>query len=300
MTRTRLLGLSIMAAMIAALLALAGVAGATSSDKDEEAKQGASAQRVGAAVTEREITSDGPITRINIDNELQNDVDYKDVEQTYPDESATHLAVDDTTFGARGDISFTPVSQKSVTGSGTQKDPFEIVTKAAAGDTGLILTQTDTYVEGKRWYQTNIKVSNKGAEAVEATLYRYVDCEVGVPEQDDPNGGIDDGGFAKAYPKTDSASCIEAVGTEEPGNNLLGLRPLSKGNRYQQGERRSVSETDGVIENVEQQRSFSNTVDKDYVDDTAVGLSWRITVPADGSVTASSIMGFTENALTHS
>jgi hypothetical protein len=296
--RTRLLGLSIMAAMIAALLTLAGVAGATSSDKDEEVTQGA-AQRVGPAVTEREITSDGPITRINIDNELQNDVDYKDVEQTYPDESATHLAVDDTTYGARGDISFTPVSQERVTGSGTQKNPFEIVTKVAAGDTGLTLTQTDTYVEGKRWYQTNIKVSNEGAEAVEAILYRYVDCEVGVPEQDDPGGGIDDGGFGNAYPKTGSAACLEAVGQEEPGNNLLGLRPLSKGSRYQQGERRSLSETDGVIEKVEQQRSFSNTVDKDYVDDTAVVLSWRISVPAGGSVTASSIMGFTENTLTN-
>ena len=71
------------------------------------------------------------------------------------------------------------MSQEDVTGSGTQKDPFEIVTRLAAGDTGLTLTQTDTYVEGKRSYRTNIKVSNEGTEPVEAILYRYVGCEVG-------------------------------------------------------------------------------------------------------------------------
>lgn len=306
-----MLGLSIMAAMFVALLALAGVAGAAPSDKDKKAgDQTTSAQRVGTQgvdPTEQEITSDGPITRINISNTLQNDVDYRNVEQTYPDESGTHLAVGDQTFGDRGDSDFTPVSQTPVTGSGTERNPFKIVTRVAAGDTGLTLSQTDTYVEGERSYRTDIKVSNNGVEDVEAILYRFVDCEVGKPEQDVPDGGIDDGGFGQAYPKTDSAACIEAVGeldendafVGEPGNNLLGLRPLSKGSAYQEGRRRLERENDGVIEKVEEQRGFSNTVDKKYVSDNAVGLSWRITVPAGDSVKLSSIMSFAENELTN-
>lgn len=304
---TRLFGLSVMAAMIAALLALAGGAGAAPSGKDDEGAGGEAAgseQGVGI-LAEQEISSAGPITRINVDDNLQNDVDYNNVEQTFPDESATHLKVGDDVFGERGFSDFTPVDQ-TLTGSGTDQDPFEIVTTVAAGDTGLTLTQTDTYVEGERSYLTNIEVENNGATDARVILYRYVDCEVGVPEQEDNVGGVDDGGFGAQYPETGAAACIEAIGTldqdgnftGEPGNNLLGLRPLSKGSDFQEGERRSESGTDGVIEKVEDGKPFDKTVDENYVDDNVVGLNWDIIVPAGGSVTLSSLMGFKEEELT--
>lgn len=290
---SKLLKASALAGMTAALLVVSGVAGAAPDKGD-----GVSAQDIGT-LAEQEITSGGPITRINVDDGLQNDVDYRDVEQTYPDESGTHLAVGDQTFGERGDTSFTPVSQTQVTGSGTERKPFKIVTRVAAGDTGITLTQTDTYVKGDRSYNTRIKVSNDGTERVDAILYRFVDCEVGIPEQDTADGGPDDGGFGKAYPKTGSAACVEPVEDAStssgfaPGNNLLGLRPLSKGSKYQEGIRRSDSDDgSGVVEKIEEEQPFDNTVDRRYDDDNAVGLDWRVEIPAGGSVPRSSIMSF--------
>lgn len=295
--RSKLFKALALAGVVGALMAVSGAAGA-------EPDKGGGADREVAALDEQAITSDGPITSINVDDTLQNDVDYRNVSQPYPDESGTHLAVGDVTFGDNGDTSFTPVSQSDITGKGTKAKPFKIVTKVAAGDTGITLTQTDTYVEGDRSYDTRIKVKNVGDEAANVILYRFVDCEVGNPEQVGPEDGPDDGGFGRAYPKTDSAACIESVedaSTDSgfaPGNNLLGLRPLSGGSKYQQGERRSASETEGVIEKVEDQRGFDNSVGRKYDDDNAVGLSWRVKVPAGDSVNRSSIMAFAEGELT--
>lgn len=296
--RSKLFKATVLAGVFGALMAVSGAAGA-------EPDKGGDAGGDVVALAEQAITSDGPITNINVDDNLQNDVDYRNVSQTYPDESATNLAVGDQTFGENGSTDFTPVSQSDVTGKGTEAKPFKIVTKVAAGDTGITLTQTDTYVEGDRSYDTRIKVKNVGDEAANVILYRFVDCEVGNPEQDSDEGGPDDGGFGKAYPKTDSAACIEPVedaSTDSgfaPGNNLLGLRPLSGGSKYEQGERRSDSnDGSGVVEKVGEQRGFDNSVLRKYDDDNAVGLSWRVKVPAGDSVNRSSIMAFAEGELT--
>ena len=55
---------------------------------------------------------------------------------------------------------YTPVSQTGPTGTGTNADPFKIVTVADAGATGIRLTQTDTYTTGLESFRTDVVVSN--------------------------------------------------------------------------------------------------------------------------------------------
>ena len=51
---------------------------------------------------------------------------------------------------------FSMVSQSAVMGSGTSADPLRVTTVVDVGATGLQLTQTDSYVIGQEFYQTDV------------------------------------------------------------------------------------------------------------------------------------------------
>ena len=57
--------------------------------------------------------------------------------------------------GSAGQTAWTPISQSAVTGTGTNADPYQIVTTVGTGNPDITLTQTD--LRGREEsYQTDI------------------------------------------------------------------------------------------------------------------------------------------------
>src|ERR1051325_10838994 len=137
-----------------------------------------------SAVPFKDIASSGPLTHVYLGNELSCQVAHTgdtDLElyppDTIPGDCGTLLvdtradrlyapdfdAHGTTATGSLGSYTvFTPVSQTPVTGSGTNQDPYKVVTVANAGSSGLVLTETDTYVVGQESYTTSVSVDNTG------------------------------------------------------------------------------------------------------------------------------------------
>src|SRR5581483_5591626 len=140
----------------------------------------AAARDARAALGYAEIASAGPLLRIDAGNELSCQASVLGDEGnaffpngTAPADCGTFLATggalyapdffshDGTTTIALGSYTpFTAVSQSGVLGTGTALDPFRVVTVADAGATGLRITQTDSYIAGNDWYQTDVAVTN--------------------------------------------------------------------------------------------------------------------------------------------
>src|SRR5918996_3464045 len=149
-----------------------------------------------AAVPFKDIASSGPLTHVYVGNELSCQVAYSGDTRfelfppsTAPGDCGTFLAVGGTLYapdfanhdgsatGSLGSTTpFTPVSQSEVTGSGTEANPFRVVTVVDAGTTGLRITQTDTYVTGQEAYRTDIAITNTSGAAQNVVLYRAGDC----------------------------------------------------------------------------------------------------------------------------
>lgn len=107
---------------------------------------------------------------------------------------------------------YTPVSQSPVTGRGTSSDPFRLVTVVCAGgpepqncgDTGTdpLVRHEVSYVDGDRFYRTDVTVLNRDDVAHEIGIYQYGDCDL-------PRG--DFGGFGFFDDSNDAAGCPRAV-----------------------------------------------------------------------------------------
>ena len=64
-----------------------------------------------------------------------------------------------------------------MTGSGTNGDPYTIVTVVDLGSTGLRLTETDSYIVGQETYRTDVTIANTtGSSPANAVLFRAGDC----------------------------------------------------------------------------------------------------------------------------
>ena len=68
------------------------------------------------------------------------------------------------------------MSQSAVTGSGTTASPYKVVTVVDGTDSGVRVTETDSYVVGEESYRTDVAVTNTGTAATTAVLYRGGDC----------------------------------------------------------------------------------------------------------------------------
>jgi len=245
-----------------------------------------------ANVPYRDISSDGPLTDVFIGNELgcqvahSGDGDY----ELYPPEDApgdcgTFLSVgpaghaqlfspnfeahDDTAVGIDS-TAFTPQTQSEVTGTGTVSDPYQVVTTVAAGDTGLTLTETDSYVVGTEAYQTDVTITNGSASTQSGILYRAGDCFL---QGSNSGTGIAD-------PDTSSVGCQAASGRIEA------WVPVSPGADYYE------SFYGDVWDQIGAQQPFPNTCDCDVDEDNGAGISWNTTIPAGSSVTYSQITAF--------
>src|SRR5581483_9377656 len=73
---------------------------------------------------------------------------------------------------------WTPV-QQTFRGEGTTAEPYEQVTVVAAGETGVLLTQTDRWEEGGSSVETEYSLSGETGDHRPVRLYRAADCYVG-------------------------------------------------------------------------------------------------------------------------
>jgi hypothetical protein len=296
MTRTnRMTALvALLAAVLAAslLLALALPQVAFSKEK-KSSKQDLPDEQSATLSALQAITSGGPLTKIVTSDTLncqvyhQNDGEVGEFYHPDDDEGdcGTFLAVGGTTYGPSVvqagdqavDVPFTSVNQSSVTGSGTQADPYKVVTVVDAGTTGLRVTQTDSYVAGQENYQTDVTVKNNGSSSQNAILYRAGDCYLQNL----------DFGLGSADSTTGVVRCVIGVedlesGQTVPGERIMEWKPLTSGSSYYEARYSQVWDKIGAGQ------PFGNTCARcsEYIDNGA-GLSWNITIPAGGEVTHS-------------
>lgn len=96
-------------------------------------------------------------------------------------------------FGAKsGDISpelqlaapgvLTPITQSALSGSGTDAEPYQVVTRVMAGTTGIELVQTDQWTYTSEAVRTRIDVFNRSRQRRTVSLYRAADCQADAHE----------------------------------------------------------------------------------------------------------------------
>lgn len=235
----------------------------------------------------------GPLTTIALGDELSCQVAYKGADQVYrpgtrPADCGTFLAVGPapssrtlyapdfpghgiTATGALGArVAFTPVTQTPPSGSGTLADPYIVTTVVDAGDTGdtgLRITQMDTYITGRRYFRSDIVVSNRGTTTKRAVLSRGVDCYL---------AGSDAGvGAHYASSLTESGTTVACV--KPNSTRAERLIPLSPLNSFYENSYSSVWSKIGA------KASLPNT-SLNTQHDNGMAIAWEFNVPPNGSV----------------
>ncbi len=274
-------------ALCSALLLIAGAAFASS-------PKGTVTRAPGEITTAvQTITSAGPLDSIFLGVDAATQISYAGdpayqvfPPSTTPGDYGTFIVVDDALYApdfsghgssATGSIgiytAFTPISQSGVSGSGTSADPFTVTTAVAVGATGLTLTHVDKYVVGDENYRTDATLTNAGGAPVDAILYRAMDCYL---------GGTDRGyGFVNGT----AVGCSLNPSNTPPGR-IEQLVPLSAGNAYFEASYSQVWSAIGT------HAPFDNTCRCDEEIDNGAGISWNVTVPANGSITRSHLTVF--------
>ena len=153
------------------------------------------------ASADASITSSGPLTQVGVGSGLNCSANHTgDAAGEFYGPSnggtscGTWTIVDGALFGPSSTgisppNAYTPVSQTGPTGTGTNTDPFKIVTVADAGATGVRLTQTDTYTTGLESFRTDVVVSNTSGASHTVRVYRAADCY--LQDSDSGLGALD-------------------------------------------------------------------------------------------------------------
>jgi hypothetical protein len=157
-----------------------------------------------------------------------------------------------------------------VTGSGTSSSPYLVTTVAAAGTTGLQVTQVDSYVVGQESYRTDVTVANGGGAARSLILYRAGDCYLQGT----------DAGFGFLGPERGAVGC-SANANNAPAGRIEQWLPISAGDTWLEATYSSVWSAIGA------QTPFTNTCACASTLDNGAGIAWPLTVPAGGRVTVS-------------
>jgi hypothetical protein len=231
------------------------------------------------------ITSSGPLTRVEISDELNCAVDHAgDTASEWYGQTAcgTFLATGGVLYGpsdvpAGGSASprstWTLVSQGAVSGAGSSASPYRVVTVVDAGASGLRLTETDSYVVGEESYRTDLAVSNTGTSAASGVLYRAGDCY--LQNSDVGYGAIDTA--------TGAVSCTASA---DPGARIEQMLPLTSGSHYYESHYSSVWAAVGG------QAQFPDTADVAVQQDNGLGLSWAVGLAGGAAKTYSSLVTF--------
>jgi hypothetical protein len=170
---------------------------------------------------------------------------------------------------------FTPQFQSPVSGTGTQVDPFAVVT-AVSGDSEVLVTQVDSYATGDEYFTTVVSVSNNTAEDREITIYRAADCFL---------GGSDEG-FGLVSPVGTNGNAVACTASADGTGLIEQWVPLTPGSHYLQSDFTTVWGTIGA------QAEFPDTCQCGSPIDNAAGLSWTETVPAGETFVASHLTVF--------
>ena len=241
-----------------------------------------------AATPYQDIASTGPLEHVYLGNDLSCQVAHTGdtaleffEPTTIPGDCGTFVVVGTTLFApdfsdqptATGGLgaytAFTPVSQSAITGIGTAGSPFQVVTVADVGTTGLRMQQTDSYVIGDEAYRTSIVVSNTGQQSVSGILYRAGDCYL---------GGSDLGyGFTEVFGTRKAVGCAVNANNSPAGRIEVGA--LTGGNNFYESFYGSVWDWIGG------KTAFPDTCDCATHQDNGAGVSWSFTVGGGGSST---------------
>jgi hypothetical protein len=240
------------------------------------------------------ITSGGPLKNIWVSTSLACQVEHVRDTTTYEfyppaatvGDCGTLLVVGATLYapafsggtatgGLGATTAFGAVSQTAVTGTGTAATPFQVVTVVNVGATGLQITETDQYVVGTDFYSTDVKVTSTNSVATAARLYRAGDCYLGASDLGYGAVGISPG----------SVACSKTA-NNSPSGRFEEFIPVTGGSKYYETDYNSVWTWIGG------HTAFPNTCACATYQDNGAGLSWDITVPAQGSVTVSSRLRF--------
>jgi hypothetical protein len=234
----------------------------------------------GVAGEDVQISSAGPLNNIFISTQLNcqvNHVGDTDFEffGDVPGACATEIATGGTTYGpsnipAGNDPGgFTPVSQTPVTGDGSAGNPFTVVTVVNVGATGLVITETDSYVVGSESYRTDVKVHNGNASgSVDFVLYRGGDCFLQNSDR----------GFGDLDLATGQVGCR--------GSDDNGVTPNSRIERWvplTPGSAAIESFFGTVWSAMSSHNMFPNTCDCATYEDNGAGLSWHNSSLAAGA-----------------
>ncbi len=222
------------------------------------------------------ITSTGPLTQVGVSTTLDCSADH--VGDTSGEffsgtSCGTFLSVDGSLFGPFLGTTYTPVSQTGPTGTGTNADPYKVVTVVDAGTTGIRLTQTDTYTTGLESFRTDVQVANSSGTAKAVRLYRAADCY--LQNSDSGYGAVD----------ATSGAVACTTGTE-PGARIEQWFPITAGSHYYE------SFYNTVYNQVASQAAFPDTCDCAVLQDNGAGLSWDATIGNASTKTFSSFITF--------
>lgn len=248
------------------------------------------------AAAEVSITSAGPLTRITITDQLNCQVAHTgDTALEFfggdPGACGTFVVAGGVLYNpasvpaggsATVGTDFTAVSQTPVTGAGTAADPYRIVTVVALGTSGITLTETDTYVVGNEYYQTDVllALAAGGAASVPVTVYRAGDCYL----------QNSDAGFGSVDAASGSVRCVAAADPANPsagpGTRIEEWVPLTGGSSYYQAGYSEVWSLIGAM------GAFPNTCECAQYQDNGAGLMWSFTILGGGSGTVSHLTNF--------
>lgn len=249
-----------------------------------------------AALSNTTISSAGPLNNIYLSNELNCQVDHTgDTAHEFfggvPGACATLIATGGTLYGpssipaggsANPRTTYTEVSQTPVTGSGSSADPFRVVTVVAAGTTGIVLTETDSYVVGTESYRTDVQVTNGGNASQSFILYRAGDCY--LQNSDD--------GFGDLLPDGQVGCRGSDDGGLTPGLRIERWIPITGGSSAYEAGYNAVWAAIGT------QTAFPNTcLCTSYIDNGA-GLSWSSSLAVGASATFSHLTVFSPTGIT--
>jgi hypothetical protein len=151
----------------------------------------------------------------------------------------------------------TPNINPTVSGSGSQADPYRIVTVVDALGAGLRVEQTDSYVVGSQAYRTDIRITNQSPAGQTGIVYRAGDCYL---QESDTGFGRVDGGAPACVVSADSSSRIEQWLPITPGSHFMEAT-------YQD-----------VYDIIASQQQLPDTCACDFALDNGAGLSWALSI----------------------
>jgi hypothetical protein len=240
-----------------------------------------------SAYTSQSIVTSGPLTNIQIGNDLNCAVNYLgDTHGEFLDDTAcgTFVSVDGQLFGPSNvpgnytqRSAYTPISQ-SLQHSG---DTWAIATQVGLGTTGVSLYESDQYTAGDNHYDTSFSVMVDGGQQHRVVVFHAADCYI-----------ADDGdGYGYQPP--------DGIGVGCQALNDTSRTAVFSGKSYPQYWQWMEGTAPEVWQQISTGQPFPNTVRSQPSDvhDTAAGLSWDLGVLQPGAkVSEQSTLAFGSSA----